>query len=97
VEDYTALGVMKRLKEKNKQIPNEFGVIGFANESFSEYMTPALSTVDQQTVEMGKEAFKMLTNLISENGLTANIKTKVVLEPVLYCRQSSLRSGMEQS
>ncbi|HWB28739.1 MAG TPA: LacI family DNA-binding transcriptional regulator [Chitinophagaceae bacterium] len=97
VEDYTALGVMKRLRERDKVIPDEFGVIGFANESFSEYMTPSLSTVDQQTVQMGKEAFSVLKDLIGENGVTANIKTKVVLEPVLYCRQSSLKTGAEQA
>lgn len=90
-EDYTALGVMKRLKECNKNIPGEFGVIGFANETFSEYMTPALSSVDQQTVEMGKEAFKMLVDVINENSTATDIKTKVVLEPILLCRQSSLR------
>ncbi|HVX52324.1 MAG TPA: LacI family DNA-binding transcriptional regulator [Chitinophagaceae bacterium] len=91
VEDYTALGVMKRLRELKKKIPQDFGVIGFANESFSEYMTPTLSSVDQQTVQMGKEAFKVLMNIINEKEITADIKTKVVLEPVLYCRESSLK------
>jgi len=96
-EDYTALGVMKRLRERNIDIPGEFGLIGFANESFSEYMTPALSSVDQQTVQMGMEAFKMLADLISKNGVTTDIKTKVVLEPVLYLRQSSLKNGSVQA
>ena len=93
VEDYTALGVIQGLKEKNINIPADFGVVGFANESFGEYITPALSTVDQQTVQMGREAFSMLVDLISSNGVIANIKQKVVLEPVLYCRRSSQKNG----
>jgi len=94
VEDYTALGVIQRLKEKSIKIPEEFGIVGFANESFGEYITPALSTVDQQTVQMGQEAFGLLVDLINGN-VIADIKPKVVLEPVLYCRRSSLKHIQE--
>jgi len=93
VEDYTALGVIQGLKEKNIKIPVDFGVIGFANESFGEYITPSLSTVDQQTVEMGREAFKMLVDLI--NGPNETFNDRVVLEPVLYCRNSSVKHSLE--
>jgi len=95
VEDYTALGVIQGLKEKNIKIPADFGVIGFANESFGEYITPSLSTVDQQTVDMGKEAFKMLVSLINKTDGDANVNgsSKTVLEPVLLCRNSSFKNG----
>ena len=65
-EDYTALGVIKGIKERKIKIPNEFGVIGFANESFGEHITPSLSTVDQQTVQMGKEAMGLLMDIIAK-------------------------------
>ncbi len=93
VEDYTALGVIQRLKEKEIKIPNDFGVVGFANESFGEYITPSLSTVDQQTVQMGREAFSMLVDLINGDHVIADIKPKVILEPVLYCRCSSQKNS----
>ena len=48
-------------------IPEEMGIIGFANEEFDEYITPTISSIDQQTVQMGREAFNMLLELI-ENG-----------------------------
>ena len=91
VEDFTALGVIKGLKERKIKIPAAFGVIGFANESFGEYITPALSSVDQQTVQMGKEAFSLLMEIIaSKNGETkVAVKEKIVLEPVLFLRESS--------
>ena len=91
VEDYTALGVIESLKEKNITIPDDFGVIGFANESFDEYITPSLSSVDQQTVQMGKEAFLLLMNIIKQKDGKTNItgKEKIVLEPILCCRTSS--------
>jgi LacI family transcriptional regulator len=65
VEDFTALGALKELKDRNIKIPDEFGLIGFANELFGEHITPGLSTIDQQTVLMGKESFKLLLNVIS--------------------------------
>ena len=91
VEDFTALGVIKNLKEKHISIPDQFGVIGFANESFDEFISPALSSVDQQTVQMGKEAFLLLMDLIkfSDGKVSVGAEKKVVLDPVLYFRESS--------
>lgn len=91
VEDFTALGVIKGLKERKIKIPAAFGVIGFANESFDEYITPALSSVDQQTVQMGKEAFSLLINMIKikEGKLNVVLNEQIVLEPVLCFRESS--------
>lgn len=92
VEDYTALGAMKELKDHEIRIPEEFGVIGFANESFGEHITPTLSTIEQQTVEMGKASFQLLMELMSNHsgtGVTAD--AKIVLEPLPVFRSSTLR------
>lgn len=92
VEDFTALGVMKELKIHGLKIPDEFGVIGFANELFGEHITPSLSTVDQQTVKMGKESFRLLLDLISSKS-NPDIKTrKVILDPIPIFRESSQRT-----
>jgi LacI family transcriptional regulator len=92
VEDFTALGAVKELKDRHIDIPAAFGVIGFANESFDEHITPSLSSIDQQTVEMGKEACRLLMELIEGSGVvSAQSRTKVVLEPVPRFRQSSQR------
>ena len=91
VEDYTALGLIKGLKERKIKIPGEFGIIGFANESFGEHITPSLSSVDQQTVQMGEEALKLLIKMIAikENNGSAPLNEKIILEPVLHFRESS--------
>ena len=74
VEDFTALGAIKELKEQGINIPSEFGIIGFANEGFGEHITPSLSTIDQQTVNMEKEAFSLMLNLIERKGKEQKIK-----------------------
>jgi LacI family transcriptional regulator len=91
-EDFTALGVIKEIKEKGIKIPDQFGVVGFANELFGEHITPTLSTVDQQTIRMGKSALSLLLNIIEGKGIDNHTKQKVVLEPLLICRDSSDRN-----
>jgi len=94
VEDFSALGVIKRLKERNTRIPEDVGVIGFANEFFDEHITPSLSSIDQQTVQMGKEAFKMLLKIIEKKNDKVTEASKIVLEPVPHYRESSIRSDL---
>jgi len=93
VEDFSALGLIKRLKERNVRIPEEVGVIGFANEDFDEYITPTLSSIDQQTVQMGREAFKMLMQIIEGGDTIVATQSKIILEPVPFYRESSLREN----
>jgi len=97
VEDFSALGLMKRLKERKIMIPGEMGIIGFANEDFNEYTTPTISSIDQQTVKMGREAFKMLMELVETDTSGPAIVPKIVLEPVPFFRESSLRNEMSDS
>ena len=89
VEDFTALGAIKELKDKKIKVPEEVGIVGFANEHFSEHITPSLSTVDQQTVLMGKESFKLLLELINNMKTGKAGRKKVVLEPIPVFRESS--------
>ena len=91
VEDFTALGAMKELKHHDVSIPEDFGIIGFANESFGEHITPSLSTIDQQTVNMGKEAFSLMLSLIENKGTKKKESQKKVLEPIPVFRESSSR------
>ncbi|RZJ14776.1 MAG: LacI family transcriptional regulator, partial [Acinetobacter sp.] len=64
-DDFTALGAIKKLKEIN-ETPPKIGVIGFANEGFSAYITPNLSTIDQHPNQMGSECAKMFLKMIQQ-------------------------------
>ncbi len=90
VEDFTALGAMQVLKEANIKIPKEVGIIGFANESFSQYISPSLSTIDQQTVHMGEEAANLFLKLKDRKNIYAKIES-IVLNPIIVERDSTRR------
>jgi LacI family transcriptional regulator len=86
-DDFTALGVIKKLKEIN-EAPPKIGVIGFANEAFSAYITPNLSTIDQHPNQMGNECAKLFLKMLQQEGPYTNIE-HVVLSPTLVERQST--------
>ena len=96
VEDYSALGAMKELKSRKISVPGEFGIFGFANELFAEHLTPSLSSVDQQTVLMGKEAMSLLLSIIDAKKGQPACKS-IILNPLLYKRESSQRLSNHQS
>jgi LacI family transcriptional regulator len=89
VEDFTALGAMQVIKAAGKKIPEDITVIGFANEPFGEYITPSLSTVNQQTVQMGEAAAKLFFEALRNTESTIFKPFKLVLQPELICREST--------
>ncbi|MBC7829578.1 MAG: LacI family DNA-binding transcriptional regulator [Chitinophagaceae bacterium] len=91
VEDFTALGAMQAIKNANKKMPEEIAIIGFANEAFGEYLTPSLSTVNQQTIRMGEEAARLFFEGLDKMNLYKTKSRKLVLEPEVICRQSSIK------
>lgn len=92
VEDFTALGVMQALKSKGLSQPGQVGLVGFANEAFSAYVTPSLSTVDQQTAKMGEQAAELFLDMVQrKEGFYKEAPRKIVLDPVLVVRESSVK------
>ena len=53
---FSALGAIDALKEKGIRVPEDFGIVGTANEGFTALMTPSLSTLNQHPFEMGQAA-----------------------------------------
>ncbi|TJZ53236.1 LacI family transcriptional regulator [Sphingobacterium olei] len=88
-DDFTALGIIKGLSTKGI-VPPKVGVIGFANQTFSEYITPSLSTIDQQAVKMGQECASLFLRLINKKSSTnTDSPEKIILDPILVARDST--------
>lgn len=91
-EDFTALGVLKQLRELKISVPQEVGLFGFCNDRIGEFTTPSLSTVDQQTVVMGEEAFNLIFDLITKKDTNQTIYKKVIT-PSIIIRESSQKTN----
>ena len=84
------------IKAANKKIPGDIAIVGFANEAFGEYITPSLSTVNQQTVHMGEAVAKLFFETRNNKDWSKMPSPKLVLKPELICRQSSIRKKHTQ-
>lgn len=91
LEDFTAMGVMQQLKTYGKRIPEDVGLVGFANEAFTSFVTPTLSTVDQRAAVMGKEVATLLLRLLKKGSYYEYEPEKIVLQPELLIRQTSVK------
>lgn len=84
------LGALQILKEKSIRVPYEIALIGFSNEPYTSFTEPALSTIDQHSMQMGNAAAEIFLEEVSDEGRKHMVK-KIVLKPELIVRQSSLR------
>lgn len=86
--DYSALGAIIRLKERNIKIPDEIAVVGFANEPYAAIITPSLTSVDQHSREVGQSVAKLfLEEIKSQTG--SGVSKRIMLSPDLIIRDSS--------
>src|SRR5574344_155132 len=85
--DFSALGAIDTLKEKGIKIPEEFGIVGTANENFTELMSPSMSSLDLNPYEMGRRSAKAFLVLIKTNQNIDVVKVPMSLK----IRESSVK------
>lgn len=61
--DLMAIGVMKAVNEKGLRIPEDISITGFDDLIFSRYTYPALTTIHQDFVEIGRSAAQLLQDI----------------------------------
>lgn len=88
--DYSAVAAMNLCKEKGISVPEEIAIVGFANEPFTSICDPPMSTVDQQSMQIGNAAAEIFLEQISA-GRERFVPKRIVLTPDLIVRKSSLK------
>lgn len=63
--DNQALGVYRALNQHSLRVPRDMSVVGFDDLPYAALVTPALTTVRQPLLEMGRVATTMLLRLIA--------------------------------
>ncbi|MGB3143607.1 MAG: substrate-binding domain-containing protein, partial [Maribacter sp.] len=90
--DNGLLGAIKYLQGKKIRIPEDFCVVGFSNEPFTQFMEPSISSIDQSPVEMGRMTARVFLEQM-ESEVSVKIQKRVVLPPKLIIRKSSSKLG----
>lgn len=89
--DTIALGVIQTLQKMKLKIPDDVGVIGYANDTFSEIIQPTLTSIEQYPQEIGANAAKLMLDLIENKNWSKRVHKKIHIEPNLIIRDSSNR------
>lgn len=88
--DLQAMGVYSALRARGIAIPDEISIVGFDDVPLASIVTPALTTVRQPLVEMGRVATTMLLRLIAAEPLDSmrvELATKLIIrESCAPCR-----------
>lgn len=88
VNDRKAIGAMLALKEQGLNIGNDIGVIGFTNDPMSAIISPALTTVEEPALEVGRQSCELLLKHISKRNFQSR---NIVLNGKLIVRESTTR------
>ena len=82
--DLLAVGVIKECKRLHLKLPQDLSIIGFDNLPISETISPALTTINQNRVELGRNSYAALYWLIAKVPIS-----KSLLRPELIIREST--------
>jgi LacI family transcriptional regulator len=89
ISDRMAIGAMLSIKKRGLRMPEDIGLVGFNNEPVVSLVTPAISSVEQPSFELGKIAAKIfIETMHNEEGV---LPTETILKPKLFIRASSQR------
>lgn len=91
--DYSAIGAITRLKEAGILIPDQVAVVGLANEPFTSFVEPPLSSINLHAHKMGQFAAQIFLNQVQNKQIFNMGKT--VLRPELIVRASSTKIMVE--
>ena len=87
INDMVIFAVMKELKKRGIKIPEEIGLVGFADEFHASLSSPHLTTITHPTREIGLKAAELFFKRKEDPSFFA----RIVLLTELVARESSVR------
>lgn len=84
VNDDTAIGVLYTVKKRGLKIPDEVSICGFTNSTYAMTCDPQLTSVEQNGLEVGREAVEGLIALVEgtisrEHAVKRIVKTRLIV------------------
>ncbi len=76
--DMMAIGAIQAIQEAGKKVPDDFSVIGFDGIEAGQIVSPKLTTIKQDTVNMGKTAAREVLKMIDKKKRHSSGKSIVV-------------------
>jgi len=84
--DDMAFGAIKAIREAGLVVPDDISIVGFDNMDFTQFLTPALTTVQRPVEEMSRHGAEILLEKI--NGTYNSDSEEIHLDSKLVIRDS---------
>ncbi len=89
--DPVAIGAMKAIADAGLNVPNDIAVVGAGNVHYSDVLAVPLTTIDQDTSQIGRRAAELL---LAESESKRKVRPmKVLITPRLVIRRSTQRTA----
>jgi LacI family transcriptional regulator len=88
--DPTAMGAMKAVLEADLRVPDDVAIVGCGNVAYADFLRIPLTSVDQQSSEIGRLGAKLALTLLES---PPKRPKRIVLTPTLVERESTRRRG----
>lgn len=86
-DDYTAIGAVYAVRDMGLSIPDDISIVGFDGIELTQLMSPRLTTIRQDTADLGGKAADALLNQIM--GIERMSPDNIILEPKLIIGNST--------
>jgi DNA-binding LacI/PurR family transcriptional regulator len=86
VNDYMAIGVLRELRDQGLRVPDDVSVTGFDNIQLSEFLYPALTTINVPRRRIGEMIFEAL---VPPKDHAVQPQRQILIEPELVVREST--------
>ena len=84
--DMLAIGALKALRENGKKVPEDVKVIGFDNITFGQLSYPALTTINQDKMQLAETACELLLDIIENK---EKPKQRIIVLPVALIKRNT--------
>ncbi|XMB72211.1 LacI family DNA-binding transcriptional regulator [Mycoplasmatota bacterium WC30] len=81
--DMLAIGAMQAITQHGKKVPDDYSIVGFDGIDLGQIITPKLTTIKQDSEQMGKMAAKYILKMVNakkrtKKGQTITVETTVL-------------------
>ncbi|WPJ96756.1 LacI family DNA-binding transcriptional regulator [Coraliomargarita algicola] len=84
--DHVAFGAINALVRHGLRVPQDVSVVGCGNLDLAGMFMPSLTTVDQDPLDVGRQALRLLVGQIKKKKLSSKA---ITIQPKLVCRDST--------
>lgn len=90
--DLLAVGVIRECERLHVKVPQELSVVGFDNLPIASEIYPALTTISQDRIDLGRNSYAALYWLIAKVPISRSM-----LRPRLIVRDSTARAALPET